>query len=217
MSRWSWTPTTTPTLDAVSHHDAAFGQGAGIRHRVPARLGGRPVSAPARARRRRPLRPRGRAPPRLCRHHPRASDRCYIWFVSNRRIHGLWQSSIPSRFLDELPRQPMSRSPKTGTSYGGYGSARAGGAYGASRFDTPDPFKSTYSTPGWQRAQTRNPDAAKQNWGTRSGPQSQGAHHRGRTRRLLDRQAALGLQRRRPRLPPQIRLRRSSPPSTATS
>jgi DNA helicase-2/ATP-dependent DNA helicase PcrA len=38
-------------------HDAAFGQGPGVRDRVPARLGGRPVSAPARAGRRRPLRP----------------------------------------------------------------------------------------------------------------------------------------------------------------
>ena len=33
----------------------------------------------------------------------RAKRNCHIWFVSNRRIHGLWQSTIPSRFLDELP------------------------------------------------------------------------------------------------------------------
>ncbi|MEN0002378.1 MAG: UvrD-helicase domain-containing protein, partial [Pseudomonadota bacterium] len=33
----------------------------------------------------------------------RAKRHCHIWFVSNRRIHGLWQSTIPSRFLDELP------------------------------------------------------------------------------------------------------------------
>eukprot|EP01035_Chromulina_nebulosa_P027134 gene27134-35641_t len=33
----------------------------------------------------------------------RAKHRLHIWFVSNRRIHGLWQSTIPSRFLDELP------------------------------------------------------------------------------------------------------------------
>jgi DNA helicase-2/ATP-dependent DNA helicase PcrA len=52
-------------------HDAALGQGAGIRNRVPARLGGGPVPAPARARRGRPLRARGRAPSRLCRPHPR--------------------------------------------------------------------------------------------------------------------------------------------------
>ncbi len=33
----------------------------------------------------------------------RARQKCYIHFVSNRRIHGLWQSSLPSRFIDELP------------------------------------------------------------------------------------------------------------------
>ncbi len=33
----------------------------------------------------------------------RAKKHLHIWFVSNRRIHGLWQSTIPSRFLDELP------------------------------------------------------------------------------------------------------------------
>ena len=33
----------------------------------------------------------------------RAKKNLHIWFVSNRRIHGLWQSTIPSRFLDELP------------------------------------------------------------------------------------------------------------------
>ena len=56
------------------HHDAAFGQGAGVRDGVPARLGGRPVPAPARARRGRPLRPGGGAPPRLCRPHPRQAE-----------------------------------------------------------------------------------------------------------------------------------------------
>ena len=52
------------------HHDAAFGQGAGIRHRVPARLGGRPVPASTFARRERPRGPRGGAPPRPCRTYP---------------------------------------------------------------------------------------------------------------------------------------------------
>ena len=53
--------------EAVVDHDPALRQGARIRHRVPARLGGRPVSAPALARRSGPRRPRGGAPPRLCR------------------------------------------------------------------------------------------------------------------------------------------------------
>ena len=56
-------------------HDPALRQGARIRHRVPARLGGRAVSAPAHARRAGPRRPRGGAPPRLCRAHPRAAAR----------------------------------------------------------------------------------------------------------------------------------------------
>jgi len=34
----------------------------------------------------------------------RARKRVYISFVANRRLHGLWQSSLPSRFIDELPK-----------------------------------------------------------------------------------------------------------------
>ena len=56
-------------------HDHAFRQGARIRHRVPARLGGRPVPEPAHARRPGPRRPRGRAAPGACRHHARAPPR----------------------------------------------------------------------------------------------------------------------------------------------
>ncbi|MEZ5870630.1 MAG: UvrD-helicase domain-containing protein [Nitratireductor sp.] len=106
----------------------------------------------------------------------RARRNCTIAFVSNRRIHGMWQSTMPSRFVDELeaPNTPPAQShveiAETGSSYGGYGARSVGGAYGASRFDTTDPFKNAYSTPGWQRAQQRNPDAARSNWGTRSGP-----------------------------------------------
>ena len=33
----------------------------------------------------------------------RARKRAKICFATNRRIHGLWQTNIPSRFLDELP------------------------------------------------------------------------------------------------------------------
>jgi DNA helicase-2/ATP-dependent DNA helicase PcrA len=35
----------------------------------------------------------------------RARKKVYISFTANRRIHGLWQSSIPSRFIAELPAQ----------------------------------------------------------------------------------------------------------------
>ena len=33
----------------------------------------------------------------------RARKRAKIYFATNRRIHGLWTSTLPSRFLDELP------------------------------------------------------------------------------------------------------------------
>ena len=33
----------------------------------------------------------------------RAKRRATISFAQNRRVHALWQSAIPSRFIDELP------------------------------------------------------------------------------------------------------------------
>ena len=104
----------------------------------------------------------------------RAKKDCGIFFTSNRRIHGLWQNSIPSRFIDELPAAHVDIA-EPSNSYGGYGSQGSGGTYGASRFDTSDAFGgNSYSTPGWKRAQSRDPqgqraNAAKNNWGTRSG------------------------------------------------
>ncbi|MCV9960982.1 UvrD-helicase domain-containing protein [Pararhizobium sp. BT-229] len=94
----------------------------------------------------------------------RAKRRCHIWFVSNRRIHGLWQSTLPSRFLDELPITHVDVA-ETEQSYGGYNR----GGYGQSRFDKQEPFANSYSTPGWKRAQANKTDATRDNWGTRSG------------------------------------------------
>jgi DNA helicase-2/ATP-dependent DNA helicase PcrA len=82
----------------------------------------------------------------------RAKRRATISFAQNRQVRGLWQSAIPSRFLDELPSAHVEVEPMT-TSYGGYGI----GSYGGSRFDTTSSFQreSTYATPGWQRASDR--------------------------------------------------------------
>jgi DNA helicase-2/ATP-dependent DNA helicase PcrA len=80
----------------------------------------------------------------------RAKRRATISFAQNRRVHALWQSAIPSRFIDELPPNHVEVVAMT-TSYGGYGI----GSYGQSRFDTANTFRgsNTYQTPGWQRAQ----------------------------------------------------------------
>ena len=78
----------------------------------------------------------------------RARRRAKIYFATNRRIHGLWQTTIPSRFLDELPADHVEVvEAATGAAYGGYAQ---------SRFANMDSFGSSYSTPGWQRAQRRN-------------------------------------------------------------
>ncbi|WP_137130198.1 UvrD-helicase domain-containing protein [Rhizobium sp. FY34] len=95
----------------------------------------------------------------------RAKRRCHIWFVSNRRIHGLWQSTMPSRFLEELPPAHVDVA-ASDQGYGGYGGR---GGYGQSRFDKTEPFQNSYSTPGWKRAQANKTDATRDNWGTRSG------------------------------------------------
>ena len=63
-------------------------------------------------------------------------------------MHGLWQTNIPSRFLDELPEDNVEVTESQG-GFGGYG------GYGASRFDAMTSFGSNYATPGWQRAQAK--------------------------------------------------------------
>ncbi len=99
----------------------------------------------------------------------RAKHRAHIWFVSNRRIHGMWQSTIPSRFLDELPPAHVEVA-EAGNSFGGYGQGRGGGnPYGASRFDKTEAFSGNYNSPGWQRAQANRTEATANNWGNRSG------------------------------------------------
>lgn len=78
----------------------------------------------------------------------RARQRVHIYFAANRRMHGLWQAGVPSRFLDELPEEHVEVKEAKGA-FGGYG------GYGASRFDEAAAFGSSYGTPGWQRAQRR--------------------------------------------------------------
>jgi DNA helicase-2/ATP-dependent DNA helicase PcrA len=78
----------------------------------------------------------------------RARKRAKIYFATNRRMHGLWQTNIPSRFLDELPEANVEVTEAQG-GVGGYG------GYGASRFDAMTSFGSNYASPGWKRAQAK--------------------------------------------------------------
>jgi DNA helicase-2/ATP-dependent DNA helicase PcrA len=78
----------------------------------------------------------------------RARRRAKLYFATNRRIHGTWSTTIPSRFLDELPAHNVEITESKGSS--GWGGS---GGYGPSRFDNVESFGSSYTTPGWQRAQ----------------------------------------------------------------
>jgi DNA helicase-2/ATP-dependent DNA helicase PcrA len=84
----------------------------------------------------------------------RARKRAKLYFATNRRMHGMWSSNVPSRFLDELPEAHVEVTESKG-GFGGYG------GYGASRFDEMTSFGSSYNTPGWQRAQANRNQARK--------------------------------------------------------
>lgn len=100
----------------------------------------------------------------------RARKKASIWFATNRQVRGSWQSSLPSRFLDELPPEHVDVA-EPSQRYGGYGQ---------SRFETADPFGSSYSTPGWQRAQ-RVKDGRREDhtgWGAEQSDFDRGADAR---------------------------------------
>jgi ATP-dependent DNA helicase UvrD/PcrA len=71
----------------------------------------------------------------------RARKRVFISFAANRRVHGQWQSALPSRFIGDLPESHVDMVADEGF-YGNYGSFRDQGG-----------FSSPYSSPGWRRAQ----------------------------------------------------------------
>src|SRR4029450_5381839 len=80
----------------------------------------------------------------------RARKLAKVYFATNRRIRGMWTSTVPSRFLDELPEAHVEVKEAAGGA-GGFGMS----GDGASRFGGVNAFGSSYTTPGWQRAQAR--------------------------------------------------------------
>ena len=84
----------------------------------------------------------------------RAREKCTITHAANRRIYGQWTSSIPSRFIDELPADHIENEQ---TMTGGASMWRANWS------ERDDPFahlavanqgRSNARGPGWQRAAT---------------------------------------------------------------
>jgi DNA helicase-2/ATP-dependent DNA helicase PcrA len=79
-----------------------------------------------------------------------------IYFAANRQVRGLWQTSLPSRFIDELPEQHIEVIDGAGAP-----------GYPASRFEREPTFASRYETPGWKRGQQ---SAARQESASRAPP-----------------------------------------------
>ena len=74
----------------------------------------------------------------------RARKRIRMSFAANRRVHGSWQSALPSRFIKEIPEAHVDATVDEGF-YGGYTGFRDN--------ENAANFGSTYDSPGWKRAQ----------------------------------------------------------------
>lgn len=79
----------------------------------------------------------------------RAEEVCTISFAGNRRIFGQWQSSMPSRFIDEIPEEHVEVLTPPGLYGGGYGAA-------ASTVEARASAADGYNSPGWKRMQARS-------------------------------------------------------------
>ncbi|GFE48615.1 DNA helicase [Roseobacter cerasinus] len=84
----------------------------------------------------------------------RAEEVCTISFAANRRVFGQWQSSMPSRFIDELPQAHVEVLTPPGLYGGGYGAA----GMQPLRSDLAERAAeaNVYNSPGWRRLQERS-------------------------------------------------------------
>ncbi len=94
----------------------------------------------------------------------RARRRAYILHAANRRIYGQWTSSIPSRFVGELPPEHVDAETSM---TGGESLWRANWSERADPF--ADVSRGTGRGPGWQRAAgTLDPKKPGGDWGSRT-------------------------------------------------
>lgn len=84
----------------------------------------------------------------------RAKQQAYVYFAGNRQVFGQWQSSLPSRFIEELPKDHIEMESAQGL-YGGR-SSRSG--WGSDEDWSDDGYYTSTGDkygPGWTRAQNR--------------------------------------------------------------
>ena len=81
----------------------------------------------------------------------RAEEVCTVSFAANRRVFGQWQSSMPSRFVDEMPEDHVEVLTPPGLYGGGYGAAMP-----QSTLHEAAAEANVYNSPGWRRLQARS-------------------------------------------------------------
>ena len=81
----------------------------------------------------------------------RAERHLTISFAANRHMYGRWQSSMPSRFIDELPAEHVEVLTPPGLYGGNYGASAPRGSVLEERAAAA----STYNSPGWRRMNER--------------------------------------------------------------
>ncbi len=81
----------------------------------------------------------------------RAETLCTISFAGNRRIFGQWQSSLPSRFIDEMPADHVEVLTPPGLYGGGYGAVGMN-----SSLEEEAMAADGYDSPGWKRLQNNS-------------------------------------------------------------
>ncbi|MEM6670647.1 MAG: UvrD-helicase domain-containing protein [Pseudomonadota bacterium] len=102
----------------------------------------------------------------------RAREKLFISFAANRRVYNQWQSSLPSRFVDELPSKNVEVLTPPGLYGGNYGAAGGlggglGGGASAGLAETAGVFRGSeleerasqtnvYNSPGWKRMQANS-------------------------------------------------------------
>ncbi len=85
----------------------------------------------------------------------RAEEVCTVSFAANRRVFGQWQSSMPSRFIDELPEAHVEVLTPPGLYGGGFGAAAPSMGM-ESRLHEAAAEANVYNSPGWRRLQARS-------------------------------------------------------------
>lgn len=87
----------------------------------------------------------------------RARKRLFITHAANRRIHGQWVSALPSRFIDELPKEHLEIIESGGPAYRQQQPHPQQKQYGGFKQKQSQPWKKAEAKqPSWQKQASRN-------------------------------------------------------------